>query len=270
MNSFMTQTHRPASQAGDGHGAVGTTEQREVDRRHLRLLPGATPRAPIRVLLADAQTLVRAGHRALLDSHPDIEVVAEAGDSRQAVALTLQTAPDVALLDQGLPGLDSPQATFAVTSHPAFAGVAVMLMATREADDCVLSALRAGAVGVLRKDDDPPMLIESVRLLARGQALLPATAVRQLLGDLRPRSVRRDRLTRRIRELTDREQQVVVLAAHGLTNDEIAARLVISTATAKTHISRAMIKLRARHRAELVVFAYEAGLVHPNELPSVA
>jgi RNA polymerase sigma factor (sigma-70 family) len=146
----------------------------------------------------------------------------------------------------------------------------VMLMASGGGDERVLNALRAGAVGVLRKDDDPETLVEAVRLLARGRALLPASAVRRLLVELRSRSVQRAYVMNHIDELTDREREVVALAAAGLTNDEIAAQLMISPATAKTHVSRAMVKLRARHRAELVVFAYETGLVVPQELPLVA
>jgi DNA-binding NarL/FixJ family response regulator len=215
------------------------------------------------VLLAAGQALVRAGYRALLESDGGIEVVAEAATSEQAVARATETGPRVALLDQGLPGLEDPEATGAIVSHRAFAGVAVMLMASEEADERVISALRAGAVGVLRTDDQPQTLIESVRVLACGQALLPASTVRRLLGKLPPPTPRSGRLTRNIEELTDREREVTGLVATGLTNDEIATRLVISPATAKTHVSRAMLKVRARHRAELVVSAYETGLVVP-------
>jgi DNA-binding NarL/FixJ family response regulator len=249
----------------EDRGPLGEVVLAPVSRP--RLARGEKSRPPIRVLLADAQALVRAGHRALLDSHADIEVVAEAANSEQAIALAAETAPDVALLDQALPGLDGPEATVAIASHPAFAKVAVMLLASGEPDERVLSALLAGAVGVLRKDDEPATLIESVRLLARGQALLPARVVRGLLGEFRPRPLHHAHLTHSVEELTDRECEVVALAAEGLTNSEIATRLVISQATAKTHVSRAMIKLHARHRAELVVFAYEVGLV-PPELPA--
>jgi DNA-binding NarL/FixJ family response regulator len=255
-------------------------EPPETGRRHLRLLtdpagqPGAcrtTSNAPIRVLIAHGQALPRAAYHALLGRYEDIEVVGEATSSRDAVAQASATGPCVALLDLGLPGLDEPEACFAIASHPAFAGAAVMLMTESEGDEeRILSALRAGAVGVLQKDDPPTTLIESVRLLARGQALLPANAIRRLLSELRPRPVRREQLTRRLEELTDREREVVGLAAEGLTNTEIAARLVISRATAKTHVSRAMVKLRARHRAELVAFAYEIGLNAPSEQPFAA
>jgi DNA-binding NarL/FixJ family response regulator len=243
----------------------------EAGRRHLRLLTetadqagacGTNSSAPIRVLIAHGQALPRAAYRALLGRHEDVEVVGEATNSRDVTALAKATSPCVALLDIGLPGLDEPEACYELVAHPALVGTAVMLIAESEGDnECVLSALRAGAVGVLQKDDPPATLIESVRLLARGQALLPARAVRRLVGELRPRPVRREQLTRRFAELTDREREVVALVAEGLTNCEIAARLVISQATAKTHVSRAMVKLRARHRAELVAFAYETGLI---------
>ena len=259
-----------------GISTVSTQRQAAATARpDLRLVPGTadcdTSAARIRVLIAGGQPLARAGHRALLASHEDIEVVGEAATCEEAVALATAMVPDVVLLDQGLPGLDEPEATFAIASHPAFACAAVLLLAAADGDERVLGALRAGAAGVLRKDDQPVTLIESVRLLAQGQALLPASAVRRLLGGgVSARSLHRTRLTRRIEELTEREREVVGLAAEGLTNHEIAARLVISPATAKTHISRAMLKLRARHRAELVVFAYEIGLAPSSELPVVA
>lgn len=231
-------------------------------RNHLRLL-SARPPVPVRVLIADGRGLVRAGYRALLEGDEGIKVVAEAATGQQAVLLASETAPDVALLGQGLPDVDDLEATAAIISHPAFAGVAVMLIAW-EGDEHVLEALRAGAVGVLRKDSHPATLVESVRLLARGQALLPASAVRWLLGEPDSRRQQQAELSRYIEELTDREREVVALAAEGLTNGEIAARLVISPATAKTHVSRAMVKLHAHHRAQLVVSAYENGLVAPH------
>ena len=213
---------------------------------------------------------MRAGYRALLERAEGIEVVGEAGDAHEAVALAAQTRPDVALLDEGLPGVDDLEAAWEIGSHPAFAAVAIVVMASNHSDDWVVDALLAGAVGVLRKDDPPDTLIEAVRRLARGEALLPTSVVRRLLGALRGRPMRRGATTGSIDELTEREREVVALAAEGLTNGEIASRLVISPATAKTHVTRAMAKLHARHRAELVVSAYENGLVLPRELASIA
>jgi DNA-binding NarL/FixJ family response regulator len=227
------------------------------DRARSRTARGETS---IRVLIAAGKALVRASYRALLDRDERIEVVAEAASGEQAIALATAAAPDVALLDLALPGLDDLQATAAVISDPAFARVAVMLIALRENDERVFTALRAGAVGVLSNDAEPAELIRSLRVLAGGQALLPAGAVRRLLAELPPPS-RRTRLPIELDELTDREREVVSLVGMGLSNDEIAAQLVISPATAKTHVSRAMIKLQARDRAQLVVIAYEAGLV---------
>jgi DNA-binding NarL/FixJ family response regulator len=262
------------------------SHQHEARRGHLRLLRGASERAPleedvleqprqaaseslsapIRVLIADGQALVRAGYRALLETAAGIEVVAEAASVKQAVALASETSPDVVLLDPGLSGLTELDATSALVAHPAFAGAAVVLTVSADTEDGVLTALRAGAVGVLRKDDEAATLIDALRLLAQGQVLLPATAVRRLVGEIRPRPPHYIQLAGYMQELTDREREIVALAAEGLTNGEIAERLVISPATAKTHVSRAMIKLHARHRAELVVSAYEGGLVCPRRL----
>jgi DNA-binding NarL/FixJ family response regulator len=234
-----------------------------------RAARGALPNRSIRVLIADARALVRAGYRALLEADAGIDIVAEADSSHPAVALARETVPDVALLDQELPGLEDPRATFSVLSHSAFAGVAVTLMVAGEDDARLFSALRAGAVGVLRKDNEAATLIQSVRLLATGQALLPKSAVRRLLGDLSSPRAQHNSLRGLVEELTERERVVVALVAEGLTNDQVAARLLISSATVKTHVSRAMLKLHARHRAELVVFAYESGLVAPSD-PRVA
>jgi DNA-binding NarL/FixJ family response regulator len=213
------------------------------------------------VLIAAGQALVRASYRALLESDHRVEVVGEAVSGEQAVALAIDTAPDVALLDLALPGLDDLQTTAAVVSDPAFAAVAVMLIALGENDERVFSALRAGAVGVLSKDAEPAELIRALQVLAEGQALLPAGAVRRLLAELPPQSPDHRSLPDQLNELTDREREVVGLVGRGLSNGEIAAQLVISPATAKTHVSRAMVKLHARDRAQLVVLAYETGLV---------
>lgn len=214
-------------------------------------------RTAIRVLIAAGSALMRAGYRALLEGDNRIEVVAEAADSHDAMVLAEDTKPDVALLDLTLWRLEDTKAA-AIVSHPSLARVAVMLIGPDEEED-VFSTLRAGALGVLATDAEPAELIRAVRLLGAGNALLPVGAVRRLLGQLPPPSRNRPVLEPFV-ELTNREREVVTLAAGGLSNGEIAARLVISPATAKTHISRAMIKAQARNRAQLVVFAYEAGL----------
>ena len=219
---------------------------------------------PIRVLIAAGHALVRAGYRALLDSDDRIEVVAEAADRHDVIRLAAETEPHVALLDLALSGFDDPRAICPVVSHPALAGVAVMLIAPPNSDEHVLGALRAGATAVLANDAEPAELIGAVELLVGGKALLPAGAMRRLLQELAPHSMLDSKVAERFKELTAREREVVALAATGLTNAEIAERLVISTATAKTHVSRAMMKLQARHRAQLVAIAYEAGLVRVN------
>jgi DNA-binding NarL/FixJ family response regulator len=219
-------------------------------------------------VLTAGQPLVRASYRALLERDERIEVVGEATSDQHAVALATDKAPDVALLDLGLPGLDDVGAPAAMLSHPGFSQVAVMLIADRENDERVLSTVRAGAVGVLSKDAEPAELVRAVRLLAGGNALLPAGVVRRLLAELPPSGQRGHPPDLEV--LTDRERQVVGLAATGLSNSEIAEMLVISPATAKTHVSRAMVKLHARDRSQLVVLAYEAGLVRagPDAPPS--
>ena len=220
----------------------------------------APAQVPIRVLTAVGQALVRASYRVLLEHDERIEVVGEATSNQHAFVLAAEAAPDVALLDLGLPGFEDFETVHGIVSHPAFAGVAVMLIAGHQDDERVLCAVRAGAVGVLSKDAEPGELIRAVRLLAQGNALLPAGVVRRLLAELPPSRQPR-RPPDRLDELTNREREVVGLVATGLSNGEIGAQLVISPATAKTHVSRAMIKLNARDRAQLVVFAYETGLV---------
>jgi DNA-binding NarL/FixJ family response regulator len=262
--------------AGPGHLGLVT---RMGDRARLKLIapdPGAPVRstladASIRVLTAAGQRLVRASYRALLERDERIEVVGEAASEHQAFVLAQDTTPDVALLDLGLPGLNDLATGTAIISHPAFDRVAVMLIADRANDERVLSAVRAGAVGVLSRDAEPAELIHAVRLLAGGDALLPVGVVRRLLAE-RPLSRQLRRGRDQLDELTEREREVVALVATGLSNAEIAAQLVISPATAKTHVSHAMVKLHARDRAKLVVLAYEAGLMparthapHPAE-----
>lgn len=220
----------------------------------------------IRVLLADDQALVRAGFRALLDAQPDIDVVGEAGDGAAAVRLATELQPDVVLMDIRMPGTDGLAATRQIAADPRLAGVHVVILTTFELDEYVFTALRVGASGFLVKDTEPTDLINGVRAVARGDALLSPGVTRRLIAEFASHA-KQPVDTGALRELTDREREVLVLVAQGLSNDDIAARLVVSPATAKTHVSRAMVKLGARDRAQLVVIAYEAGLVRPGWHP---
>ena len=219
----------------------------------------------ISVLLADDQALVRAGFRALLNAEPDIEVVAEAGDGLEAVRLVSGTRPDVVLMDIRMPGVDGLEATRRIAADPALTGTRVVILTTFELDEYVFEALRTGASGFLVKDTEPVELLRAVRAVAAGDALLSPGVTRRLIGEFATQT-RAARPTPQLDVLTDREREVMVLVGEGLSNDEIAARLVISPATAKTHVSRTMIKLGARDRAQLVVYAYEAGLIRPGWL----
>jgi DNA-binding NarL/FixJ family response regulator len=218
----------------------------------------------IRVVLADDQLLVRAGFRALLADEPDIAVVGEAGDGPHVVHLARREKPDVVLMDIRMPGLDGLAATRQITADPALAGVRVVVLTTFELDEYVAEALRAGATGFLLKSTDPAELVRAVRVVAAGDALLSPSITRRVIEQFATRGAGPP--PRQLAELTDREREVVALVGTGLSNDEIAARLVVSPATAKTHVSRSMIKLGARDRAQLVVVAYEAGLVRPSWL----
>jgi DNA-binding NarL/FixJ family response regulator len=220
----------------------------------------------IRVLLADDQALVRAGFRALLDAEPDIEVVGEASDGTHAVRLARQTRPDLILMDIRMPGVDGLVATRQIAGDPTLSGVRIVVLTTFELDEYVGEALRAGAAGFLVKTTTPAELIRGVRVVAAGDGLLSPSVTRRVIEQFAARTAT-PAAPQRLAELTNREREVVALAGTGLSNDEIAARLVVSPATAKTHVSRAMVKLGARDRAQLVVFAYEAGLVRPNWLP---
>jgi DNA-binding NarL/FixJ family response regulator len=221
----------------------------------------------ISVLLADDQALVRAGFRALLNAEPDIEVVAEAADGLEAVRLAQQTRPDVVLMDIRMPGVDGLEATRRIAADPALAGTRVVILTTFELDEYVFEALRTGASGFLVKDTEPVELLRGVRAVAAGDALLSPSVTRRVIGEFVTAGGReRPGTSRELEQLTDREREVMVLVAEGLSNDEIAARLVISPATAKTHVSRTMVKLGARDRAQLVVYAYEAGLIRPGWL----
>ena len=220
----------------------------------------------IRVLLADDQALIRAGFRALLDAEDDIAVVAEAGDGDAAVALAAEHVPDVALLDVQMPILDGIEATRRIAADPRLAGVHVVILTNYGFDEHVYNALRAGASGFLVKDIEPADLLHAVRIAARGDALLAPAITRKLISEYVSRPPDR-RVADGLEELTNREREIVALVARGLSNDEIATRMVISPTTAKTHVSRAMTKLHARDRAQLVVLAYESGLVAPRSAP---
>ncbi|MGW4774320.1 response regulator [Nocardia sp. NPDC004278] len=217
----------------------------------------------IRVLLVDDQPLIRSGFRALLDLEDDIVVVAEAADGSEGVALVGKHLPDIALIDIQMPIVDGIEATRRIAADPDLAGVHVVILTNYGLDEYVFHALRAGAAGFLVKDIQPEDFLHSIRVAARGDALLAPSITRRLINRYVAQPL--DTGTRTgLNELTNREREAVVLVAHGLSNDEIAERLVISPLTAKTHINRAMTKLHARDRAQLVVLAYESGLVVPR------
>jgi DNA-binding NarL/FixJ family response regulator len=219
----------------------------------------------IRVVLADDQTLVRGGFRALLDAEDDITVEGEAADGDEAVALACSVLPDVVLMDIRMPGTDGLSATRAITDDERTADTKVVILTTFDLDEYVFAAIKAGASGFLVKDTEPEELLRAVRAVVSGDALLSPRVTRRLIEEFATRAREPERSDdRRLDLLTDREQEVVALVAEGLSNDEIAQRLHVSTATAKTHVSRSMGKLFARDRAQLVVFAYESGLVRPG------
>ncbi|NUT31647.1 MAG: response regulator transcription factor [Hamadaea sp.] len=218
----------------------------------------------IRVVLADDQALVRAGFRALLDAQPDVEVVGEAGDGLEALAVVAAQRPDVVLMDIRMPELDGLAATRRIAADPALAAVKVIILTTFELDEYVFTALRDGAAGFLVKDTEPADLVRAVRVVAGGDALLSPGVTRRLISEYATRSRAPSQQAAQLDVLTEREREVVALVALGLSNDEIAGRLVVSPLTAKTHVSRAMVKLGARDRAQLVVAAYESGLARPG------
>ena len=216
----------------------------------------------IRVVLADDQTLIRAGFRSLIESAADMEVVGEAGNGVHAVELARDTRADIVLMDIRMPVLDGLAATRAITGDIELAGVRVLVLTTFEIDEYVFQALRAGASGFLGKSAGPQELLDGIRLVARGEALLSPKATRGLIARFLAQPERTDgAVPERFEELTEREREIVVLVANGLSNDEIAERLVLSPLTIKTHVNRSMTKLDARDRAQLVVFAYQSGLV---------
>jgi DNA-binding NarL/FixJ family response regulator len=218
----------------------------------------------IRVLLADDQALVRAGFRALLDAQPDITVVGEAADGQAALDLTAEHRPDIVLMDIRMPGMDGLEATRRIAEDERLNQTRVIVLTTFELDEYVFTAIRDGAAGFLVKDTEPADLIKAVRVVAAGEALLSPGVTRRLIEEYASRSRPAPRPSGLLESLTEREREVVALVALGLSNEEIAGRLVVSPLTAKTHVSRAMIKLGARDRAQLVVLAYESGLVRPG------
>jgi DNA-binding NarL/FixJ family response regulator len=217
----------------------------------------------IRVLLVDDQALVRGGLRALLDAQPDITVVGEAGDGAAAAQLAAELSPDVVLMDIRMPGVDGLAATKTIIADDQLSEVRIVILTTFDLDEYVFEALRSGASGFLVKDTEPVDLIRAIRIVASGDALLSPRATRSLVEEYAARAKPAD-LSPQLDLLTEREREVMALVAAGLSNDEIAERLYISPTTAKTHVSRSMIKLGARDRAQLVVYAYETGLVRPG------
>jgi DNA-binding NarL/FixJ family response regulator len=221
----------------------------------------------VRVVLADDQVVVRVGFRALLELTDDLVVVGEAANGREAVDLARAARPDVVLMDVRMPLMDGLAATRQIVGDPQLGGVRVVVLTTFEIDDYVFEALRAGASGFLLKDIDPGDLHAAVRTVAGGHSLLAPAVTRRVIDEFTRREGPQPIAPERLDVLTDREREVVRLVAHGLTNDEIAAELVMSPLTAKTHVSRAMTKLGARDRAQLVVLAYETGLAQVGQPP---
>ncbi|CAL9395532.1 response regulator [Streptomyces sp. enrichment culture] len=241
-----------------------------------------TTNEPIKVLLADDQALLRSAFRVLVESEPDMRVVGEASDGAEAVALTRTASPDVVLMDIRMPGTDGLAATREISADPALAHVHVVMLTTFEVDEYVVQSLRAGACGFLGKGAEPDELLSAIRVAAAGEALLSPAATKGLIATFLAQSPRVPPGTdgadggphpagpggpghaERLAGLTSREREVLVHVAAGLSNDEIAGRLRVSPLTVKTHVNRAMAKLGARDRAQLVVIAYESGLVRPR------
>jgi DNA-binding NarL/FixJ family response regulator len=277
--SCSTETAEPALAAADLRaGATGTAAQGALphlralagngelvafDRsRRVRANRGAAPQAT-RVLIADGAALVRAALRILLEAGGRITVVGEATTGEEAIAAARRIRPDVVVVDERLPGRDYLEVTSRIVSE---LEVAVLLLTASEGDERTFAALRAGANGLLLKDAEPAELVRAVDALAQGGALLSPSLTRLLIAELGSRAPAAGPNSELLEELSPREREVVALVGQGLSNGEIAERLVVSPATAKTHVSRAMVKLRVRDRAQLVVLAYEAGLVVPSAL----
>jgi DNA-binding NarL/FixJ family response regulator len=218
----------------------------------------------IRIVIADDQPLLRTGFRALIDPAPDLEVVGEAGDGREAVRLVKAARADLVLMDIRMPVLDGLAATRMITGDDDLAGVKVLILTTFEIDEYVVEALRAGASGFLGKSADADELLQAIRTVNRGDALLSPAAtkmlIRRFLTTPSAQEPADDETRRRLEALTQREREITTMVASGLSNDDIAARLVLSPATVKTHVNRAMVKVAARDRAQLVVFAHHSGL----------
>ncbi len=218
----------------------------------------------IRVLLADDQALLRSGLRVLIEGEQDLVVVGEAGEGAQAAALARLTQPDVVLMDISMPGIDGIEATRRIIGDERSQAAKVLILTTFESEENVFEALRAGASGFLPKDVEPADLLSAIRIVAHGDALLSPSATRHVLAEFASRPERSRHTAKELEWLTEREREVMALVASGLTNDQIARELVISKATAKTHVSRAMRKLHVHDRAQLVVLAYTTGLVRPR------
>ena len=252
--------------------APAARARNEVSARGLALVDGAVLRPgrqgtrsrPLRIAIADGQALVRAGLRALFESEEDIAVVAEAADGGQAVALVAKMRPDVVLIDIGLPGTDAVEVTGEISADRKPGGPGVMIIAAQADDERLFAALRAGASGFLLKDTDATAFVEAVRVVASGDALLSPSITRRLIAEIAAQPDPNRPSPEQLEDLTAREREVVALVAAGLSNQEIAERLVVSPATAKTHVSRALYKVHARDRAQLVALAYETGLVTPR------
>jgi DNA-binding NarL/FixJ family response regulator len=219
----------------------------------------------ISVLLADDQALVRAGFSALLDARDDIEVIAQAEDGQRAVELTRELHPDIVLMDIRMPGLDGLEATRRIAADPELTAVRVVMLTTFELDEYLFDALRFGASGFLLKDTEPADLVNAVRIVAAGDSLISPSMTRRLIEEFAARS-KNPRRNHDLDRLTEREREVLEQVAGGLTNDQIAQRLFISPATARTHVGRLISKLGVRDRTQLVVLAYETGLVRPGWL----
>jgi len=222
----------------------------------------------ISVLLADDQPIVRSGLRTLLNAESDIKVVGEAGDGAEALEQAVRFHPDVVVMDIRMPAMDGIEATRRLAADPGLTDIRVLVLTTYDEDEMVFRALRAGAAGFLLKDVDPEDLIRAVRVVAAGEALLAPRATRRLIEAFTARPEVAAPSARMVGALTERERQIAALVATGLSNHEIASKLVISPDTARTHVSRVMGKIGARDRAQVVVFAYEAGLVIPTHSPA--
>lgn len=218
----------------------------------------------VRVLIVDDQALVRAGFKVLVDNAPDLEVVGEAADGDEAIRMAAESDPDVILMDIRMPRVDGLAATREILKDPSRSCPRILVLTTFDIDDYVYEALRAGASGFLLKDTEPTALLDAIRVIAKGDALLSPSITRRLIEEFVKRPDSAQFSSAELESLTEREREVLVLVGHGLSNDEIAEKLVISPMTAKTHVGRIFMKLGARDRAQLVVITYEAGLVVPG------